>query len=69
MLPPPGAVLFNLDPGSEARLTLHDLDLFLLVKGVIATSTVVGGNLWRWMLAEFKQELPWLMLDEGGINI
>lgn len=38
-------MLLNLDPGSEARLALHDLDLFLLVQGVIATSTVVGGNL------------------------
>lgn len=38
-------MLVNLDPGAEARLAFHDLDLFLLVQGVIATSTVVGGNL------------------------
>lgn len=47
-------MLLNLDPGSEARLALLDLDFFLLVQGVIATSTVVGGDLCWQMLAEFN---------------
>lgn len=38
-------MIFNLNPSAEANLALGDLDAFLLADRVLATSTVVGGNL------------------------
>lgn len=44
MLPPPATVIHDLNPGTEARLALLELDTLILTFLLRTTSTLVGRN-------------------------
>ena len=68
MTPLPAAMLVDLNPCSETELALGDLDCFLLADRVLATGTVVLGNLWESGLAVVNDQVRWLCIEAARLR-
>lgn len=62
-------MIIDLNPYSETELALGDLDCFLFADRVLATGTVVLGDLWKGGLAVVIDQVGWMFIEAMGEKI